>query len=276
MTFKYPKAGDLQRQLATNLRANPRPLTKNPWEVRSKLGLEGTYPSESEAKAAAEKLRKQGVAGVTAKPRAELVVPRPAGAPPMYHKPQGKPPGVPNPRTNPPEINEGMARAIWVTTFAQHVEEMAPEERRRSGFDDYLVWRRREFGIPRNTQRFSNLNWSGVAPPTPPWAYAAAEALYEVFEKINDESMNALYATAEAAELAEERAQAAGGPAFDLPDFDSPEMHEFFGHCLAMQAMGHGVSWFDEYATFDLKFPRFDPSTYDDGKLHLPKLKGTR
>src|SRR5271169_4337033 len=31
-----------------------------------------------------------------------------------------------------------------------------------------------------------------------------------------------------------------------------------FGHYLAMQAMGHGVSWFDDHPTFDLKVPRIE------------------
>jgi hypothetical protein len=31
-----------------------------------------------------------------------------------------------------------------------------------------------------------------------------------------------------------------------------------FGHYLAMQAMGHGVSWFDDHAKFDLKVPHVE------------------
>lgn len=232
-------------------RANPtKPANGNTWEVRSATGLEGTYPDAGTANKAAAKLRASGVPSAKASPRAQLEVPRPAGAPPQYHVPKGRPPGVPNP----PEINEGMARAIWVTTFADRVENMTPAERKRSGIDEYMR---------------ACIDWSEVVPRTPSWAYEAAEDLYAKFEAINDESMNALYATAEAAHRAEAR-RVGGNQERYLDDFDAPEMHELFGHCLAMQAMGHGVSWFDDHATFKLKFPRFDPGSYDDGKLHLP------
>jgi len=30
------------------------------------------------------------------------------------------------------------------------------------------------------------------------------------------------------------------------------------GHCLAMQALGHGVSWFDDHAKFDIGIPHFE------------------
>jgi hypothetical protein len=31
-----------------------------------------------------------------------------------------------------------------------------------------------------------------------------------------------------------------------------------FGHCVAMQCLGHGVSWFDDHERFDLKTPGFE------------------
>lgn len=31
-----------------------------------------------------------------------------------------------------------------------------------------------------------------------------------------------------------------------------------FGHYVAMQSIGHGVSWFDEHAEFDLKLPSIE------------------
>ena len=37
---------------------------------------------------------------------------------------------------------------------------------------------------------------------------------------------------------------------------------EEFGHYLAMQALGHGVSWFDDHAKFPLKLPHMEYDYY--------------
>lgn len=39
------------------------------------------------------------------------------------------------------------------------------------------------------------------------------------------------------------------------PSVDNGEYAREFGHYLAMQALGHGVSWFDDHARFDLTVP---------------------
>lgn len=74
--------------------------TVNPWEVRSSSGLEGVFADKDNADFYAEEIRSAGAPNVQVTHRSKqqpLHVPRPAGAPPMYHKPQGRPPGVPNP-----------------------------------------------------------------------------------------------------------------------------------------------------------------------------------
>lgn len=44
-------------------------------------------------------------------------------------------------------------------------------------------------------------------------------------------------------------------------DFDS-ELAESFGHYLAMMALSHGVSWFDNHKKFDLVIPRSESHAY--------------
>jgi len=74
--------------------------TVNPWEVRSSSGLEGVFADKDNADFYAEEIRSAGAPNVQVTHRSKqqpIHMPRPAGAPPMYHKPQGRPPGVPNP-----------------------------------------------------------------------------------------------------------------------------------------------------------------------------------
>lgn len=81
-----------------------------------------------------------------------------------------------------------------------------------------------------------------VAPPTPREATDAAHNLAGRFEQLNGKSLVC---------LAGEAAQADGVTA-------TGKFCDDFGHYLAMQALGHGVSWFDDHARFLLRFPRFE------------------
>jgi len=256
MTFKYPSVKTLVAKTGTNLVANP-PGRKNPpeWEVRSSIGLESTHATEAEAQRAADVLRKQGVSHVVVKMR----------PPPTYHARQGPPPGVPTrntknpcgPRRNPPEVEQGMARALFLDVFASSYEEMDPATREAHG-------------LPRSA---SGLDYDDFAPATPAWAYAAADLLYEKFEELNDKPMAAILGEAEAADRAP-MAGLAGWPRYEI---GSDAYLDMFGHCLAMQAMGHGVSWFDDHAKFPLKFPRIDAWGKFDGDLGLaPKKRSKR
>lgn len=42
------------------------------------------------------------------------------------------------------------------------------------------------------------------------------------------------------------------------PDDIGGKYVDDFGHYLAMQCLGHGVSWFDDHAKFDLKLPHVE------------------
>jgi hypothetical protein len=83
-----------------------------------------------------------------------------------------------------------------------------------------------------------------VAPATPREAYNAAHNLAGRFEQLNGYDIRALLWQAAVAD---------GKPHADPGD----KYAEDFGHYLAMQALGHGVGWFDDHARFPLRFPRF-------------------
>lgn len=129
-------------------------------------------------------------------------------------------------------IRDGMARAIWVTSFADWVDQQGPSAQRKYGAGP-------------------GQDWSDVAPATPESADAAAEDLTVLLWRENRNVGDGprtvrvgLYRRALAADKARARPASRRATPND------------FGHCLAMQAMGHGVSWFDDHATFPLKFPR--------------------
>jgi len=75
------------------------------------------------------------------------------------------------------------------------------------------------------------------APATPLSAYVWAGELIGLLTALNKASIYMLGAEAAKAEGAD--------------DIDA----NLFGHYLAMQALGHGVSWFDDHAKFPLKVP---------------------
>ncbi len=78
------------------------------------------------------------------------------------------------------------------------------------------------------------------APETPLSAWVAAGELIGRPEAANGVPIRALA----------DRAARAGGDEGSM-DIDARE----FGHYMAMEALGHGVSWFDDHATFDIEVP---------------------
>lgn len=113
-------------------------------------------------------------------------------------------------------IIAGMARAFFVERWAQR-----EEEKGRSHGGEELM---------------------DVAPATSPKAKAHAKKFAaQVVAANGGRTIRELYNEAQAANR---RAGISGRGA-----------EAEFGHYLAMQAMGHGVSWFDDNAKFDLKVP---------------------
>lgn len=140
------------------------------------------------------------------------------------------------------EIAEGMARALWVTAYANFFDEPEADE------DRYINFARAGAGE----------DWDDVAPETPEAAVKAAKDLEALFAAKNDfygrplkrpsihpTAMHMLYTRA-----LEAKPKGATSP------YD-------FGFLMAMQALGEGVSWFDDHPKFDVEFPRFQ--TYFDG-----------
>lgn len=288
MTFKYPMAGDVAAKLTTRLTANP---TDNPWEVHSSSGLEGTFADRDDADHLAGELRRSGAKDVRVKAKDRLRPPRLPGAPPMYHTPQGRPPGVPNPRRhpNPPVLHDvrvggrilrgwspseitfevaadlratgdeagaaevlrnelghyaiaiiymGMARALWVTSYADWVENMVEDKAQR------------DLGPGPGGE------WDDVTPDTPESADQAAEDLVVLIERANNASTGDPTATLMDLYY---RAVEADAAIFAAAPFVPDEKYaEEFGHYLAMEALGHGVSWRDDHAPFSLRMPHLE------------------
>ena len=135
----------------------------------------------------------------------------------------------------------GAARAFFVTAYADYVENACED------CD----------GDPTNGVCAHDLprpgpgeDWNDYAPEPPPNAYALAGEMWAWLAAVNGANVYALRMFAEEAD----------GKPVDAEDF---------GWYLAMESMGHGVSWFDNHKQFKLKCPRmevtllsFDPACY--------------
>ncbi len=133
-----------------------------------------------------------------------------------------------------------MARTLFVCAWADAIEEAG---RARSGGD-----------------------FMADAPATPEEALKAAKKLAALFRKENGVDM---------AELLK-RATEADPYDFDFedPDEDDLEYLRTFGHYMAMSALGHGVCWDDDHATFEVKEPHFE--YYLDYELDHYGMSGQR
>lgn len=126
------------------------------------------------------------------------------------------------------EFLEGAARAFFVCAYADFVEE---EERKDDGHD--------------YASASMGSDWMDAAPArTPPAAYADAGALWESLATLNKAT-----APCGVISLIDQAAKADGVEEIDVNDF---------GHYCAMQAMGHGVGWFDSHEKFPLEIPYMD------------------
>lgn len=133
------------------------------------------------------------------------------------------------------EILAGMERALWVTSWADWVENLSKEERK-------------QHGVPVS---LSGLDFSKAATEAPPSALLAAQDLYLLIERANGKTPGELF----------QKACEVDGCEWD------DENAETFGHYLAMQSLKHGVSWFDDHKEFPIKFPRSFEAHYMDGDL---------
>lgn len=126
----------------------------------------------------------------------------------------------------------GAARAFFVCAYADYCEDPDFCDDESDDDDD-----RDELPRPGPGE-----DWLDYAPETPANAYALAG---ELWARLESENRASVYVLAE-------RAKAADG---EDPDPDQ------FGHYLAMQAMGHGVSWFDDHKAFAIEVPHMEVSS---------------
>jgi len=102
-----------------------------------------------------------------------------------------------------------------------------------------------------------------VAPFTPTDAIKEAYRLTGHIEALNSICILAIINKA---------AKADGFDIGEMSNKDKAKYGEEFGHYLLMEAIGHGVSWFDDHENFDLKIPDYEnpmaghPSTMFVGK----------
>lgn len=86
-----------------------------------------------------------------------------------------------------------------------------------------------------------------TAPPAPESARKLAEAFARNLEEANNTSLLRIY----------QRASDAEGEDVDA---------ESLGFDLTMQAMGHGISWFDDHAEFNVVLPYLESHAYKSGR----------
>jgi hypothetical protein len=119
------------------------------------------------------------------------------------------------------QIVDAMARAFFVSAWAQGEEEKPDFHERGYG----------GHGHGRGVELME------VAPATSASAKKHAKEIATRIERDNGKSLGELYAMA---------AEAPGRHSKDPNPYD-------FGHYIAMQSMGHGVSWYDDHPEFGMK-----------------------
>ncbi len=138
------------------------------------------------------------------------------------------------------DIVESMARTLYVDAYATAVE------------------RALEDGIPgaKDLSPGPGGEWMDTVPrSTPRAAYKIADSLATEYEKLNDAH---IYSLLKRAAKADDEEWPVGS-----------EYAEEFGHYLAMMALGHGVSWFDDHEEFPLKVPTIEGFFLDAVDLGL-------
>ena len=137
---------------------------------------------------------------------------------------------------------EGAARAFFVTAYADYVEE-------GHSTDNDLTDDEREARLALPSAS-NGADWYDYAPTTPPNAYALAGELWNALASANPGGCG-VYTLALRAASADGFTDQYAGQNIDA---------EEFGRDLAMQAMGHGVSWFDDHAKFEIEIPHLECS----------------
>lgn len=117
--------------------------------------------------------------------------------------------------------------------------------------------------------RFSGVELMDVAPETPDYARLEAAKLLGKLESANGCSFAVIVWNAA-------RADCGTASLGDCPEhgYRCPIDESNFGHYIAMQALGHGVSWFDDHERFEvpLRWPERATSP-GDGTFIIPHIE---
>lgn len=125
------------------------------------------------------------------------------------------------------DVYTGVARALWVTSWASAEEEEGRTTAR--GLEDVM----------------------DVAPDTPEYAIRQAYRFVGMLEHANNVHIAVLLHRALEADLATD-----ANAVFKTEGVD--QYSEMFGHYMAMMGMGEGVGWWDDHAEFDIEVPPFE------------------
>lgn len=146
------------------------------------------------------------------------------------------------------EIIDAMARTYFVSAFAD--------------LNDRLREEGRKYVDPG-----PGGDWMDIAPATPRAALTFAKKVAVAIEKFYGQPLDVIYQIA------------IGAPGFAVPGSQfapvrSPgkrQEPDNFGYGIAMQSVGHGVSWFDDNPTFFVNGKNFGVPSVE---FHLDKHKG--
>ena len=141
------------------------------------------------------------------------------------------------------EIMEAAARALFVNAWAQAWEDAG-----------------------RSTRSWAGQDLMDVAPPTNEDARQVVAGWVDKLEAANGASLDVLY----------ERAAAANNNAIAEGSNFNEASPKDFGYTLAMEAMGHGVSWTDDHAPHGLKKRLPDLESWLDVELGSESRRGSR
>lgn len=148
-------------------------------------------------------------------------------------------------------IATAMARALWCDAWASWADEQHQKDRSVRHY-------------PPGCELMDYM------PELPPRAHNEAWRLFGQIEALNGCHMCHLCVRAYEADKVEVPADFAHAPEW----VDCSESYwRDFGHYLAMMALGHGVSWFDDHADFEIKFPSY---TYVDFSEELADLEDSQ
>lgn len=137
-------------------------------------------------------------------------------------------------------ITNGVASILWGDAWAQHIESAQYDGR-------------------KPCKNLSGCKIEEVMPELPKCAKQKAMLLMRAFCFANNKSIVSLFVDSAKANMGVKpnrltEAEVLHNHGLELEN----DLQTRFGECLAWMAMGTGVSWFDDFATFPLKVPHVD------------------